>query len=591
MVAPGIPSRPPFPLPPGVGGAGSLRTARVLSGAAALAVLLAGAPAGAHPAPRARVVVQGPGAADAVRRAGGRVTSVLPIVDGVAADVPASAVPRLAAAPGIRAVTPDAEVRVASVAGGDGSGTVRSVYRDEIGATALAARGVTGNGVRVALVDTGVTEVPDLAGRVVDVADPGGTPAPLRSTVHCVDFSGEGDCVDRYGHGTFLAGLIAGNGAASGGRYAGVAPGAQIVSLKIAGRNGAADVSKVLAAIQWVVSFHDEYGIKVLNLSLGTPSQVPYEVDPLNFAVEQAWRAGITVVVAAGNTGPRPGTVSKPGDDPFVITVGAVDDRETTSLNDDRLPSFSSRGPTHDGIAKPDVVAPGAKLVSLRLTDSAIEQAAGPGSMAATYPAYRRGSGTSMATAVTSGAVALLLQRHPDWTPDRVKYALTATARRVASNDRRAVGSGLIQAQWADWAPEGLANQGITSLANGTGSLEDSRGGVHVGTCKDSAECARCDDDATCPPVTGEHTAQGRPYVENDYVGKEWTDRSWYTSQWAAPLLDTGWYGTSWLGNSWNGTSWLGTSWLGSSFYGESEGRGDSYGTPARGGAWYGAWL
>jgi serine protease AprX len=521
---------------------------------------------------------------------GGRVTRDLPLVHGVAAVVPRAALARLAADPAVRAVTPDAEVTVSSVQTADyGDGDVRSVYREETGAAALNARGVTGSGVRVALVDTGVTETPDLAGRVVDVADPGGTPAPLRSTVRCVDFSGEGDCVDRYGHGTFLAGLIAGNGASSGGRFAGMAPGAEIVSIKIAGRNGAADVSKVLAAIQWVVSFHERYGITVLNLSLGTPSRVPYRFDPLNLAVEQAWRAGITVVVAAGNSGPQYGTVAKPGDDPLVITVGAVDDRETTSVNDDRLPNFSSRGPTHDGLAKPDVVAPGAKLVSQRLADSYIEEQAGPGQMAATYPAYRRGSGTSMATAVTSGAVALLLQRHPDWTPDRVKYALMDTARRVATSDRRKVGQGLIQTQHADTAGPGLANRDVTVLADGTGTLEGSRGGVHVGTCKDSEECARCDTDATCPPVTGENTAQGRPYVESEYTGGDWTDSSWYTSQWAAPLLDTGWYGNSWLGNSWLGNSWLGNSWLGSSFYGDSGG--GYYGRPASGGAWYGAWL
>jgi serine protease AprX len=567
-----------------------VRIAR-LTGAAFVAVSLAPVAASAaavRPVTSEHVIVQGraDGAADAVRRAGGTVTRSLPIVRGVAATVPSSALAALRNDPAVRAVTDDAQVTVHSVADPNAS-TIKSVYRDEIGATALP--GTTGAGVRVALVDTGVNESADLAGRIVPVADPGGTPEVLRKDVRCVDLSGEGDCVDRYGHGTFLAGLIAGNGAQSGGLYTGVAPGADIVSVKIAGRNGAADVSKVLAAIQWVVSFRDDYGIKVLNLSLGTNSKAPYWLDPLNHAVEQAWDAGIVVVVAAGNSGGTSGTISKPGDDPFVITVGAVDDRETPGVDDDRLPNFSSRGPAPFGIAKPDVVAPGARLISLRTAGSYVEEHAGAGQLAGTP--YRRGSGTSMATAVTSGAVALLLQRHPDWTPDRVKYALTSTAGKVAARDARLVGAGIVRVSSADLARPGLANQGVYTAATGTGSLDASRNDVIVGECTDAAACAKCDVDGGCPAITGQNTAQGRAYNTGQYAAANWTDSSWYTSQWAtAPLLDSGWYGNSWLGNSWLGNSWLGNSWLGSSWNGNSDSA-DDYGRPARGGAWYGAWL
>ena len=577
-----------------------MRTARVLGAVVTAVTLLsplAASPAGASPG-RERVVVQGraggAAAADAVHRAGGTVTRDLPIVGGVAATVPAAALRALAADPRVRAVTPDAEVRVSAIVGDDNTSTVKSVYREEIGATALAAAtGATGRGVRVALVDTGVSDHPDLAGRVVSVQDPGGTPAPLRTDVRCVDFSGEGDCVDRYGHGTFLAGLIAGSGVSSAGTFTGVAPGAEIVSLKIAGRTGAADVSKVLAAIQWVVSFREKYGIKVLNLSLGTNSKVPYYLDPLNLAVEQAWRSGITVVVAAGNSGSAPGTIAKPADDPLVVTVGATDDRETPAISDDRLPHFSSRGPVTTPLGtydKPDVVAPGARLVSLRLPDSYVEQVAGPGQFAGTpYAAYRRGSGTSMATAVASGAVALLLQRHPGWTPDRVKYALTATAHKVAAREPQLVGSGLIDVNAATVAPAGVANAGVGTLSNGMGNLDGSRGDVRTGSCSGADECARCDVQADCPAVSGDQTAQGRKYVSDQYAKGNWTDSNWYTSQWAAPLLDTGWYGSSWLGSSWLGSSWLGSSWLGSSWYG-NEDTADDYGKPGRGGAWYGAW-
>ncbi|HEV2889792.1 MAG TPA: S8 family peptidase [Frankiaceae bacterium] len=563
-----------------------MRVARLLTAVVVTAGLVAPSAAGAaaaRPVTTDRVVVQASSAeaaAAAVVRAGGTVTASLPVVDGVAATIPTARRAALAAAPGVRAVTDDARVTVhATATDGTNPSTIKNVLREEIGATYLPA---TGAGVRVALVDTGVNETADLAGRVVAIQDPGGTPELLRKNVACVDLSGEGDCVDRYGHGTFLAGLIAGNGAQSGGVHQGVAPGAEIVSLKIAGRNGAADVSKVLAAIQWVVSFKDQYSIDVLNLSLGTNSQAPYWLDPLNHAVEKAWGAGIVVVVAAGNSGSAFGTISKPADDPLVITVGAVDDRETPATDDDRLPNFSSRGPAPFGVAKPDLVAPGARLISLRSAGSYVEEHAGPGQLAGTP--YRRGSGTSMAAAVTSGAVALLLQRHADWTPDRVKYALTSTAGKVAARDSRLVGAGLLNVLRADTARNGLANTGLYTPAQGTGSLQDSRGTVVVGSCKDAAECAKCDVDGGCPAITGENTAQGKAYNGSQYAAANWTDSSWYTSQWAAPLLDTGWYGNSWLGNSWLGNSWLGSSW-----YGNSD-TADDYGRPARGGAWYGAW-
>jgi serine protease AprX len=572
----------------------------MVAAAAGVATLLGpvvAATATVRPAHTAHVIVQGRSTTQAttaaVRRAGGSVTATLDLVNGVAADLPATHEAALRHDPAVRAVTDDETIRFASTVDSTGTGTnvatVKSVYRQEIGATALNA---TGQGVRVALVDTGVSDVPDLAGRIVDVADPNAAPAALGRTAHCVNFSGEDDCVDRYGHGTFLAGLIAGNGVSSGGLYQGVAQSADIVSVKIAGRNGAADVSKVLAAIQWVVSFKDTYGIKVLNLSLGTNSRAYYATDPLHFAVERAWRAGITVVVAAGNSGPAFGSIAKPADDPLVLTVGAVDDRETPALDDDRLPNFSARGLTHDGLAKPDVVAPGARLVSIRLPDSHIEEMAGPGQLAATFPAYRRGSGTSMATAVTSGAIALLLQRHPDWAPDRVKFALTSTAHKVAARDPRLVGAGLINVAGADYARGGFANANVQTFATGGASIESSRGDVHVGQCSGPNDCAKCDVDGGCPRIQDDDTAQGQMFDADQYTHQEWTDTSWYTSQWQYGVIGadpTDPYGNSWLGNSWLGNSWLGNSWLGSSWYGNSD-TSDDYGKPGRGGAWLGAW-
>jgi serine protease AprX len=335
------------------------------------------------------------------------------------------------------------------------------------------AHGLNGNGVTVALLDTGIAPVSDLAGRLVDVTD------DLTGRVTpCVNFSGEANCADGYGHGTFLAGIIAGDGTASGGSWTGMAPAAHLLSVKVAGRDGSADVSTVLAAIQWVVSFRDRYGIRVLNLSLGTDSTESTTDDPLNYAVERAWQSGILVVVAASNRGPGPRTISKPGDDPWVVTVGAVDDLGTATVVDDRLPSFSSRGPTTaDGWAKPDLVAPGAHIVSLRAPGSEID---------AQYPssidgAYRRGSGTSMSTAVVSGAAALAVQADPGATPDEIKQSLRVTARRVAADDVMAVGAGELDAYAAATrTPSGSANAGAPRC-NGLSSLNGGRGGLRPG--------------------------------------------------------------------------------------------------------------
>jgi serine protease AprX len=511
------------------------------------------------------VVVRAPRAgfaADrAVQRLGGRVTKDLGLVNGFAATLRADRVAKLAGSAGVASISLD---RRLTVQGGGSSGTSNhnpSVYAKATRADWLQRAGHKGLGVTVALIDTGVADLPDLAGRVLPV----NTSLLGTETAPCVNLSGEADCRDSYGHGTFLAGLIAGSGAASNGTYAGLAPQANLVSLKVAGRDGAADVSNVIAAIQWAVSFKDQYGIKVLNLSLGTDSTQSYKVDPLNYAVERAWAAGIVVVVSASNRGPGAGTISKPGDDPFVVTVGAVDDPGTPSIKDDNLPSFSSRGPTAaDGLAKPDLVAPGAHLVSLSAPGSALATEF-PSSMAAPY---RRGSGTSMATAVTSGAVALMLSAQPSMTPDRVKFALTSTARGVASNDRMAVGDGMLDAASTLFAPAGNANQGL-ERSSGLGSLDASRGTVRVQT-----------DDPLRTVVDGALTAQLLLWDPVAYTAADWNGASWYGASW---------YGASWYGASWYGASWYGASWYGASWYGEPDGA-SWYGASWYGASWYGAW-
>lgn len=551
---------------------GTVAAAGVLAATAAPPVL-------AGPATE-RVVVQASSSATAarlVRAAGGRVLRALPVVDGVAAALPAGA-----ALPGA-VVTPDVALRPQSTTATGTSPTDANAYPDEIRAAGLppATRGP----VTVALLDTGISAVPGLAGRVVPVPDPN-TPG---ATAACANFSHEDGCGDSYGHGTFLAGLIAG-----GAPFPGVDPAARLVSIKIAGRDGAADVSQVLAGIQYAVSFKDALGISVLNLSLGTDSTHDLRSDPLNRAVERAWQAGIVVVVAASNRGPGPQTVSKPGDDPLVVTVGAVDDRGTSAINDDTQPAFSGRGPVVEGaagdlvkVAKPDVVAPGVGLISTVSPGSHIEQTAPPSSVATS--GYRRGSGTSQATAVVSGAVALLLERRA-FTPDEVKAALVKGAHAVGGTTAADTGAGIIDVSNSVGASVTGATQPVPEQRPLDG-LDASRAGVQATSVGCGVLGTRQLVDSTCSHVQGQqvaladHTPTGdqlRTFDALAYATSPWTGNSWYSSQWVA--------GNSWYGNSWYGNSWYGNSWYGYDGGSASEGQSTPLGTVLAGSAFYGVW-
>jgi len=491
------------------------------------------------------ILVQGARSTEsAVVSAGGRITHQLGLIGGYSASVPASSIARLAKTPGVRAITRDSAMKVMATP---------NVYQQVTGASSLKAAGDNGHGVTVAVIDTGVTSMADTSSRLVSVAQD-----PLGLThANCVNFAGDGTCTDKYGHGTFLAGLIAGTGSASGGQYAGVAPGAKILAVKAAGADGSADVSTIIAALQWVIAFKSTYNIKVVNLSLGTNGTQTYQLSPLDFAVEKVWQSGIVAVVSASNLGPGAGTIDKPADDPFVITVGATDDNGTVGLSDDSAPPWSAQGPTAaDGLVKPDITAPGVGLISLAAPGAAITTNYPP-AMAAPY---RQGSGTSMSTAVVSGLVADILSANPSWSPNRVKYALMSTADPVSNNDPNTVGAGEADGYAALSAPAGVANQNITP-GTGVGTLQADRGTVEV-----QVEGL---GGLTATPVTGEMTAQLTPWnfvgmLLTTFNGSSWWGSSWWGSSW----WGSSWWGSSWWGSSWWGSSWWGSSWWGAEWYG-----------------------
>ena len=288
----------------------------------------------------------------------------------------------------------------------------------------------TGKGITVAVIDTGI------AGNLADFRT-SQKDTSSRVIASVVTNPQAGSAGDGYGHGTHVAGLIAGNGfnrATSDplfGKYAGTAPDAKLVSIKASDEHGIATVLDVIYGLQFAVDNRAAYAIRVVNLSLESSTAQSSRLDPLDAAVEQAWLHGLVVVAAAGNRGTAPDAVSyAPGNDPYAVSVGAVDDLGTKSVKDDVIASWSSRGVTQDGYKKPDILAPGARLVSSLAPGSDFSREC-PSCVVSGE--YIRLGGTSMAAAVTSGVVADLLQAHPTWTPEQVKAVLMGTARTITS--------------------------------------------------------------------------------------------------------------------------------------------------------------
>ncbi|SFS66999.1 S8 family peptidase [Marininema halotolerans] len=283
-----------------------------------------------------------------------------------------------------------------------------------------------GDGATIAIVDTGIHPHPDLT-------------KPQSRIIAFKDFvKNKTKPYDDNGHGTHCAGDAAGNGFSSQGNYRGPAPEAKLIGVKVLAREGSGNLSTVIAGIQWCIDHRAQYQIRVISLSLGSRSMTNYEDDPVSQIVERAWEHGIVVVAAAGNDGPDSGTISSPGNHPRIITVGATDDHGEPNGTKQTIASFSSRGPTLDGISKPDIVAPGTDIVSLRVKRCYIDKMSPETRVGEHYCTL---SGTSMATPIVAGLVALLITRHPDWSPDQIKEALIKHASDI-QEDKNSQGAG-----------------------------------------------------------------------------------------------------------------------------------------------------
>lgn len=462
--------------------------------------------------PRARVevIVQlRPGADPAsartlVREAGGRALRDVPIINGLAARLRAVDALRISREADVRAVSLDGPVRPS----GDDGSSLGTVFNAAAGTERLW-EDATGRGVGVAIIDTGVEgDLPDFRRSSSDR-----TSRVIASAVIHPDAT---SASDGYGHGTHVAGLVAGdgNGRSDGdplrGRYRGAAPDANLISVKVSDEEGATTVLDVIFGLQFAVDHREAYNIRVLTLALSSSQAESYRTDPLAAAAEQAWLQGIVVVAAAGNRGTAADAVSyAPGNDPYVLTVGASDDRGTSGRSDDTVPAWSSRGTTQDGYAKPDVLAPGARLVSTLAPDSRFTTLC---PSCVTGDGYFRAGGTSMAAAVAAGAAAAILEDHPDWTPDQVKGAIVERVRWLSEGSRLVAADRTAALEHAPAANAGLEpNEAIDpatgrfaeSQASWSASWSSAPGSLSASWSRAGAswscDCARTGDGAIEP--------------------------------------------------------------------------------------------
>lgn len=487
----------------------------------------------------------------AVRAHKGKVTDRLPSVQGFAVRLPATQAKALRAHKRVTNVTLNRRVKTTAF----DPALLATNFPKTVGADKAWAAGYTGKGVGVAVIDSGINgdhpdfKAADGSSRVTNVL---ANPAATRAG-------------DDVGHGTHVAGIVAGNSAnraegdAARGAYQGIAPEADIIALKTADDAGNSTVLDVINALEFVVNHKDELNVDVVNLSVSSDTPGSYLIDPLDAAVEFAWHAGIVVVAAAGNRGEAADASHyAPGNDPYVLSVGATDETGTADPADDTVATFSSRGVGLDGFAKPDVYAPGARIVAPLAAGSAFHQLC-PTCVVA--DGYLRIGGTSMAAPVVAGAAALVLQARPDLNPDQVKALLTATVN--PTGDR----VGQLDVSRALTAPVGRgANQGTTPNSTVRAVL------LAAGVDPTRATWTK----ATWTKATWTKAT----WTKATWTKATWTggndpkNASWARATWTCTtclgsvlagidLTKSSWSRSSWSKSSWSKSSWSKSSWSG----------------------------
>ena len=402
-----------------------------------------------------------PRIASLVQLAGGSFGRVLPGIASQVAIVPNSLLRSLASSPFVARVSLDRKV----------VGVMERTGATVGAAAARAQFGYDGAGIGIAILDSGVAAWHDDLGNAT-----GG-----QRVAHFADFVADGaTAYDDYGHGTHVAGIIAGNGLDSDGARTGLAPGAHIVALKVLDASGRGHVSDVIAALDHAIAQRDAFNIRVINLSVATGVYESYDTDPLTLAAQRAVATGITVVAAAGNNGRNAdgltqyGGITSPGNAPWVLTVGASSHMGTVDRSDDTIARFTSRGPTAvDRRAKPDLLAPGVGIESLSNPDSALYSSSPsallPGTRPTTYLPYLSMTGTSMSAPVVSGTIALMLQANPSLTPNAIKAILQYTAEARTQYDPLTQGAGFLNAKGAIELARHFADPSAVPYPNSSG--------------------------------------------------------------------------------------------------------------------------
>ena len=462
-----------------------------------------------------KVIVQGrsttgsSAVASDVRSTGVAVRRSFKVISGVSATLPGKLILRLAKVRDISAITPDAQVQSADYQDNE-------MWRDTADVPSLwdatAASGATPPAI--AIVDSGIdtSKTADFGNRVV---------ASVNFSSSSPKATGDGE-----GHGTMVAGIAAG----ASSDYPGVAPTAPLVSVRTADANGMSYTSDVIAGVDWILQHKDAYNIRVANFSIAGGVASSFTVDPLDQAVEKLWFNGIVVVAAAGNhgTGNGPVPIYAPGNDPFVITVGAFDQGGDSATWNDTVAPWSAYGTTADGFHKPDISAPGRWLIMPVPMNSTLATTL-PNRVVS--PGYMWMSGTSFATPVVSGAAAQLLALHPDWTPDQVKGALLLGARSL--NDPNYTGGvGEVDA---------AASAGATDPPNPNAAL---------------------DAFVAASPLNGQLSFSSASWAEAVASDASWAEASWTDASWA----EASWNEASWTEASWNEASWAEASWVDASW-------------------------
>jgi serine protease AprX len=455
-------------------------------------------------------------------------------IDGLAASLSGRQILGLRKKTGVLSIVPDSPVTVAGINPQKWPAAVAADWFLGSG------YGVGSRAATIAIVDSGVDRASSGLGYRV---------------LKQVDLGGGSSIGDSRGHGTFVAGVTAGNGL-----YRGVAPDAKIVSLDVFDSQGRGTTSDVIRAADWILKNKDAYNIRVANFSLQTAQPSSFLYDPLDAAVERLWQAGVVVVASAGNyasAGAPSGVLFAPGNDPFVITVGAVDINGSSNTWDDANAPWSSYGYTPDGFAKPEVAAPG-RYMTEQIPSGATLLDAFPANVLDPASGFIQLSGTSFSAAVVSGVAANLLGVHPDWTPDQVKGALMLSAAPLAGAAPGSAGVGEINLYRALRGPTGVSNP-----PNPNASLEQFLVSDPSGGPLPVFDTQKWIDVASSVPS----------WNDASWSSASWSSASWSSASWSsASWTSASWSSASWTSASWSSASWSSASWSNAA---ADDGRGD----------------